>query len=234
MHKDQLSKLKPVGRLRVYDYDPDLSSNPIPPHLRAIPRLPKTRADRYLMRFEQLLNILFRSIMMLACLLLAGLIFSQVVMRYGFDSPFSGIEEASVLLAVWVYFLGMGYATREREHIHGGIVSLLVKDANKVAYIRFTGSIICMIAACIFGYYAYQYGLKEFTKGRVSTSLRWPRGIWSASMVVGFAMMIGYFLLETINGYRGLDKTVRKQSRPSNQEYRHQPKYQLDIERLNR
>lgn len=232
MHKDQLSKLKPVGRLRVYDYDPDLSSNPIPPHLRAIPRLPKTRADRYLMRFEQLLNMFFRSIMMLACLFLAGVIFSQVVMRYGFDAPFSGIEEASVLLAVWVYFLGMGYATREREHIHGGIVSLLVKDTNKVAFIRFIGSIICMIAACVFGYYAYQYGLKEFTKGRVSTSLRWPRGLWSASMIVGFAMMIGYFLLETISGYRGLGKKVKQQSQSSRQENRHQPQDKLESEEV--
>lgn len=87
--------------------------------------------DKYLIRFEQLLNKLFRSLMMLACLLLAGLMFAQVMMRYVLDIPFSGIEEVSILLAVWIYFLGMGYATREREHIHGGIVSLLVKDHKK-------------------------------------------------------------------------------------------------------
>ncbi len=123
MRSDQLSSLKSVGATKIYDYDPDLSSNPIPPHLHAIPEQPESKIDGYLMRFESLLNMLFRSLMILTCLLLACLMFTQTVMRYGMDSSFSGFEEASVLLAVWVYFLGMGYATREGEHIRGGIVS---------------------------------------------------------------------------------------------------------------
>ncbi len=212
MHNDQLPPVTSVGETKIYDYDPDLSSHPIPPHLHAIPDQSETKVESYLVRFEQLLNVIFRSIMLLTCLGLAALVFAQVIMRYVLESPFTGIEEVSILLAVWVYFLGMGYATRQREHIHGGIVSLVVKDPQKVAYIRFTGSIICMIAACIFGYFAYKYALKEITKGRVSTNMRWPRGIWSASMIVGFAMMIGYFLLETINEYRGLRKTARQRS----------------------
>ena len=236
MHNDQLPPVKPVGQTKIYDYDPDLSSHPVPPHLHAIPDQSETRVDGYLVRFEQLLNKVFRSLMMLTCLSLAALVFAQVIMRYVFESPFSGIEEVSILLAVWVYFLGMGYATREREHIHGGIVSLVVKDQQKVAYIRFIGSLICMIAACVFGYFAYKYALKEITRGRVSTNMRWPRGFWSASMIVGFAMMIGYFLLETINEYRGLRKTARQRkqssnqplSQPVNQSPLQQPKHQLD------
>ncbi|MGY0219568.1 TRAP transporter small permease [Endozoicomonadaceae bacterium StTr2] len=210
MHIDQHSPVKPVGETRIYDYDPDLSSHPIPPHLHAVPDQPENKLDGYLIRFEQLLNKLFRHMMLLTCLGLAALMFSQVVMRYVLESPFTGIEEVSILLAVWVYFLGMGYATREREHIHGGIVSLVVKDERKVAYIRFAGSIICMIAACIFGYFACKYALKEIDRGRVSINMRWPRGLWSASMIVGFGMMVGYFLLETINEYRGLRKKVRR------------------------
>ncbi len=84
-----------------------------------------------------------------------------------------------------------------------------------------------MIAACIFGYFAYTYAINEISKGRVSTSLRWPRGIWSASMIVGFAMMIGYFLLETINEFRGLRKTAR-QRKQSVSEEQHKPNDQLD------
>ncbi|MEH6628703.1 MAG: TRAP transporter small permease [Motiliproteus sp.] len=228
MHNDQLSPVTDVGETKIYDYDPDLSSHPIPPHLHAIPDQHETKIDGYLVRFEQLLNKVFRSLMMLTCLSLACLMFAQVVMRYVLESPFSGIEEMSILLAVWVYFLGMGYATRQREHIHGGIVSLVVKDPQKVAYIRFFGSLICMIAACVFGYFAYKYALKEITRGRVSANMRWPRGIWSSSMIVGFAMMVGYFLLETINEYRGLRKTARQRNQPSNQEQQHQPIHQLD------
>lgn len=200
-----------VGYTKIYDYDPDLSSHPMPPHLHAVPDTANNRLDGYLLRFERLLNVTFRSLMILAGLGLALLMFTQVVLRYLLDSPFSGIEEASILLAVWIYFLGMGYATREREHIHGGIVSLVVKDPYKVKLIRFIGSITCMLAAILFGYFACKYALKEIDKGRVSINLRWPRGIWSASMIVGFAMMVGYFLLETINEWRDIRRMKRSQ-----------------------
>ncbi|MBB1485154.1 TRAP transporter small permease [Oceanospirillum sediminis] len=209
MSNEKNTSASSVGETRIYDYDPDLSSHPVSPHLHAIPNQAESRVDSYLIRFEQVLNKLFRTMMLLTCLGLAGLMFTQVIMRYVLESPFTGIEEVSILLAVWVYFLGMGYATREREHIHGGIVSLMVKDPQKIAFIRFVGSLICMIAACVFGYFAYKYALKEITRGRVSTNMRWPRGLWSASMIVGFAMMVGYFLLETINEYRGLVKNAR-------------------------
>jgi len=202
--------VQPIGKTKIYDYDPDLSQHPIPPHLHSIPDQPNNKVDGYLIRFERLLNWIFRSMMLLAGLGLAVLMFAQVIMRYVLESPFTGIEEVSILLAVWIYFLGMGYATREREHIHGGIVSLVVKDPYKVSIIRFAGSITCMIAACIFGYFACKYALKEIDRGRLSVNLRWPRGLWSASMIVGFAMMVGYFLLETINEFRELRRMSRK------------------------
>jgi len=212
MQQEKISEpQKPVGETKIYDYDPDLSTHPIPPHLHAIPEQPNTRTESYLIRFERLLNGMFRIMMVLAGMGLALLMFTQVILRYVLESPFTGIEEASILLAVWVYFLGMGYATREREHIHGGIVSLVVKDPYKVGVIRFIGSITCMLAAILFGYFACKYALKEIDKGRVSVNLRWPRGIWSASMIVGFVMMVGYFLLETINEFSYL----RSQSRSS-------------------
>jgi len=211
-HEKLIPPVKSVAEAKIYDYDPDLSSHPIPPHLHAIPDQPNNKIDGYLIRFERLLNWVFRAMMILAGLGLAFLMFGQVIMRYVFESPFTGIEEASILLAVWIYFLGMGYATREREHIHGGIVSLVVKDPYKVSIIRFVGSITCMIAACLFGYFACKYALKEIDRGRVSVNLRWPRGIWSASMMVGFAMMVGYFLLETINEFRGLRRMRRQKS----------------------
>ncbi len=209
LSEPQKSSSPSVGNAKIYDYDPDLSKHPIPPHLHAVPDQPNNKVDSYLIRFERLLNWLFRAMMLCAGLGLAFLMFSQVIMRYVLESPFTGIEEASILLAVWIYFLGMGYATREREHIHGGIVSLVVKDPYKVNIIRFIGSITCMIAAIIFGYFACKYALKELDRGRVSVNLRWPRGLWSASMIVGFAMMVGYFLLETINEFRDLRRTRR-------------------------
>ncbi|MBN3562731.1 TRAP transporter small permease [Aliamphritea spongicola] len=169
-----------------------------------------------LVRFEALLNHIFRTLMLFAGLMLAVLMFAQVIMRYVLESPFTGIEEASILLAVWVYFLGMGYATRQHDHIHGGILSLVVKDPYKTQLFRLFGSLICMLAACVFGYFACKYALKEIDRGRLSINLRWPRGIWSASMIVGFAMMVGYFLLNAIGQIRQL-RTMKTTCQESQQ-----------------
>ena len=157
-----------------------------------------------LQQFEYLLDFCLKAAMIFSGLGLAILMFTQVIMRYVLESPFAGIEEAAILLAVWVYFLGMGYATKERAHIHGGIVSLVVSDPFKIEMIRFIVSIICTIAACVFGYYATKYGLFVIEKGRMSLYLQWPKGLWSGSMIFGFAMMIFYFLLQTVTDYQAM------------------------------
>jgi len=154
-----------------------------------------------LQRFEFLLDFCLKAAMICSGLGLAILMFAQVIMRYALDSPFAGIEEAAILMAVWTYFLGMGYATKQRTHIHGGIVSLVVSDPIKIAMIRFIGSVICAIAACIFGYYATKYGLYMIEKGRMSLYLQWPKGLWSASMIFGFLMMAGYFLKHAVTDF---------------------------------
>ena len=151
-----------------------------------------------LCQLEQGFSWVIKSLMFAAGLLLALLMFAQVVMRYVLESPFTGIEEASILLAVWVYFLGMGYATRQQEHIHGGILSLVVKDPYKTQCFKLFGSLVCMLAACVFGYFAIKYSLKEIDRGRLSINLRWPRGFWSASMIAGFAMMVLYFAVYAV------------------------------------
>ena len=42
------SQVTPVGEAKIYDYDPDLSAHPIPPHLHAIPEQPNNKVDGYL------------------------------------------------------------------------------------------------------------------------------------------------------------------------------------------
>ncbi|BBB28596.1 TRAP transporter small permease [Neptunomonas japonica] len=196
-----------AGDSSVYNFDPDLSDHPAPPHLSAIPEDEPQGIERLLVKFEQVLDGIFRVLMIMTGLGLSFLMFGQIIMRYVIESPFAGIEEAAVLLGVWIYFLGMGYATRVREHIHGGIVSLIITDPYKINMIRFAGSIISMTAACIFGYFAFKYALFVIDKGRMSINLQWPRGLWSSSMIVGFSMMAGYFLLEAINEFRALRKS---------------------------
>ncbi len=205
----------PVKDAESFSYDAELSTLDTPPHLTSVTHDEPSGFESLLVGFEAVLAWCFRAMMVLTGLGLAALMFAQVIMRYVLESAFVGIEEAAILLGVWVYFLGMGYATRMREHIHGGIVSLVVSDPFKVRLIRFTGSVLCMIAACVFGYFACKYALFVIEKGRLSIYLRWPRGLWSASMIVGFGMMAGYFLLEAINEFRDLRRHRRPRLIPA-------------------
>ena len=145
-----------------------------------------------------LLHSSYKILMFIAGFGLAGLMFAQVIMRYFLDSPFAGIEELAVLLGVWVYFLGMGYATLTSEHIQGGIVSLLVKDPWKLKLIELSALFVSLIAALVFGYFACKYAFFVIEKGRSSIYLRWPRGLWSSSMIVGFSMMSICFLMQIL------------------------------------
>lgn len=154
--------------------------------------------------FTHLLLSSYKLLMFVAGFGLAGLMFAQVIMRYFLDSPFAGIEELAILLGVWVYFLGMGYASLTREHISGGIVSLLVKDPWKLKLIELASLIVCLIAALIFGYFACKYAFFVIEKGRSSIYLRWPKGFWSASMIVGFSMMTICFLTQAARTWREL------------------------------
>ena len=153
---------------------------------------------------------LIKGLMFFACTALAVLMFIQVIMRYVLSSPFVGIEEVSILLAVWIYFLGMGYATKMQEHIHGGILSLVVKDELVFKSVRLFGSVLCMIGACFFGYFASKYALKEIDRGRSSIVMQWPRGIWSSSMVVGFTLMVVYFCVQSFKEYLELVSIYRQ------------------------
>ena len=152
-------------------------------------------------KFEHILDISLQGAMVFTGLGLAVLIFAQVFMRYVLQSPFAGIEEVAILLAVWVYFIGMGYATKQRAHIHGGIVSLVVHDPYKIEMIRFVVSIVCFFTAFVFGCYAAKYGMFVLEKGRLSLYLQWPKVLWTASMIFGFLLMAGYFLLQIVNDF---------------------------------
>jgi len=176
------------------------------------PGVPKYKV---LQKLESILDYCLRGAMVFTGLGLAVLMFTQVIMRYVLESPFAGIEEAAILLAVWVSFLGMGYATKQRSHIHGGIVSLIVYDAFKIQMLRFIVSVICLVTACIFGYFSAKYGLFVIEKERMSLYLQWPKGLWTASMVFGFLLMSVYFLLQTLKDFRQM-LDIKDQSHNSN------------------
>jgi len=56
-------------------------------------------------------------LMVIALGLIVVLVFSNVVARYGFGSGFAGAEELSLLLFLWLVFLGSVLALRQHAHL---------------------------------------------------------------------------------------------------------------------
>ena len=188
----------PVGAAS-FIYDPELSNPEPPPHLTAIPEGALAARMRRLVAIEAVFERLLRVFIIAFGLCLAVLMFVQVLLRYVFASPFVGIEELSLLFGAWFYFLGLAYVTRNGEHIHGGILTMVTTNRNAVRLVRFIMTLLGIAACAVFGYYAIKYALFEIRTGRLSSYMRWPKGWWSASLIIGFSATALYMVLQAIN-----------------------------------
>lgn len=197
---------KPTEAAESYIYEAEIETLDPPEHVTAIPDEPKTGLYGAVLKYESYLERLLFGAIVLSGLGLTALMFTQVLLRYVFNSPFVGIEELALLLGAWSYFLGLAYVTRNGEHIHGGIVTLLTKNPKVIQGIRLFMSLASIIACAVFGYYASKYAWFEIDKGRMSSYMRWPKGLWSASMIAGFAGTIFYLILQSINQFIELRK----------------------------
>ena len=148
--------------------------------------------------FPTVLNALVRlerALIIFFCLALAGLMVFQVVMRYVFVTPFLGFEEVTVLLGLWIYFLGLVHITRTKQHISSGVVQLFLKNEAILKALEIFKLALCALGSGIFLYFSVIYWLKTAASGRSSTYLSWPTTVWITSMVFGFALATLLFAL---------------------------------------
>ncbi len=189
---------EPVGA-DSFIYDPELSNPEPPEHITAIPEGNLVPYDHPVLKLERVFSKTVYIAIVFCAVTLSLLMFGQVLLRYVFKSPFVGIEELGLLFGAWSYFLGIVYVTRNGEHIHGGILSLIVKNKNKIRFVRLFMTVLSIGACAIFGYFAIRYALFEIQTGRLSSYMRWPKGLWSASLIVGFCGTIIYLIMQAVN-----------------------------------
>ena len=153
---------------------------------------------------ERRMAWLMRVILFTAILSLGLLMAAQVFMRYVIASPFLGIEELAPMLALWIYFIGMAYCTRERDHIEGGVLTLITQSRKTVLSVRLFGTFVCLVTVLVFAWFAWDFAAYNMSLNRKSAYMRLPKYIWDFSMVSGFALMILYLTLQTFLEARAL------------------------------
>lgn len=145
---------------------------------------------------EDRIALLMRVILFSAMIALGLLMAAQVFMRYVISSPFLGIEELAPMLALWIYFIGMAYCTRERDHIEGGVLTLLTQNRRTLLAVRLSGTLACLVTVAVFAWFAWDFAEYNLSLNRKSTYMRLPKYIWDFSMVSGFVLMILYLVLQ--------------------------------------
>lgn len=120
---------------------------------------------------------------------MVGLIFAQILGRYGFNFSIAWSEESATFAQVWLVMLGAGIAMRRRQHV--GIDMLVARFPAPVARVAQAASfalVVWFLAVVILG----SFGLIGIGLIVKSPALQVPMALAYVALPTGMS----YFLLE--------------------------------------
>ncbi len=117
--------------------------------------------------------------------LLAALLIANVIARNFFRSIHYA-EEVSMILVLFITFVGVSYAVRKARHIRMGAIfdAMNPKIQKIMIYIiaGYSGAVMFLMA-----YFSYHYVATAYTTMQVTASLRIPYWIVVSIVIIGFA-----------------------------------------------
>lgn len=142
--------------------------------------------NRYIDLFEKYsITILFA----VATLML----FTNVVLRYFFDTGLIWVLELVQYLFAWVVLIGAAHGVK--VGIHLGIDILLERMSKKIRKITLIVAITCCIVfVAIVDYNAFVYTIKIYQWGDLTEDLQIPQWVPYISIPLGLTLMLYHFL----------------------------------------
>lgn len=126
------------------------------------------------------------------------LTFSQVVMRYVFNSGFTWALEMTTVLFAGMIFIGISYGVRVGAHIGvDALVKLLPTKPRRAVSIL--AVLLCLVYAGMVIYGSMQYVLKMKEAGIELEDMAIPMWIVRAILPLGFVLLVLRFLPVLIN-----------------------------------
>jgi TRAP-type C4-dicarboxylate transport system permease small subunit len=124
-------------------------------------------------------------------MLLMGYTVLDVVLRYGFNRPFSGSLELTEFAMSAIVFLGIAYCGWVGGHVAVDILERPLDDPR----LRFVPVLLTFASALLFFLMAWLAAVEALTSThRISNMIRWPH--WPFQLTVAFgAAMYGLVLL---------------------------------------
>lgn len=145
--------------------------------------------------FEGIVNMFGRFCGWLV-LLMVLLVFTEVFFRYVIGKPLMVADEFSAYMLVFMSYLGMAYAWKERAHIR--ITIMVDRLPLRVAsWLRLASLVTALAFTIILNKAAYGFVLLSFKLNRVSpTHLHTPLQVPHLAILVGFSVLSLLLILE--------------------------------------
>ena len=149
--------------------------------------------------FIRRLTWLVERVLVVLSLLIAAVVFLQVVFRYVLQQPLFWSEELPRYLLIWMSFLSAALAQKDEAHIN---ITLAVTPLPRVVrrWIRLLANLVIL---GFLGILIYSGALvTKITAAHRSTALQIPMAIVYVALPVGAALMMLYLILQIVRDVR--------------------------------
>ena len=128
-------------------------------------------------------------------MLLMGYTVLDVVLRYGFNRPFSGSLELTEFAMSAIVFLGIAYCGWLGGHVAVDILERPLEDPR----LRFVPVLLTLISALLFAAIAWLRAVEALTSmHRISNMMRWPHYPFQLTVAFGSAMYAIVLLIQAL------------------------------------
>lgn len=141
-------------------------------------------------KFWSAFNTFESAVMVIGMLIMVFFNFFNVICRYLFPkSPFSYTEELVVIIFMWVTMFGLSYGYRKGAHTMLDVFTNLFP--RKLQFVTVIFSTLCSILLMVL-MVKIGYGMvaNQISHGQVTSGMRLPMALTSASLPIGGAVTI--------------------------------------------
>ena len=125
-----------------------------------------------------------------------------------------GSEELTLIVGVWLYFIGSIYAARKKTHIAGDMVDMFVEDKRIVWVCDLIKLLVSIAMAAVFFVWCFQFVQWQFQLGAQTAVYKVPNWIQLLPIPIFFFMWVVYQIRDLVvliaEGPRGLIKAAKE------------------------
>ena len=123
-------------------------------------------------------------------------------MRYVFKFAIMGLEEFTLIVALYTYFIGSAYATSEQAQIRVTIIdSIPIRHSVRKLIDLFLSLLACVICA-VWAYYAFVYCRWTLASNICLQPLNWNKSVVGFTLLLGVGLMSIHYLVQFVQYLR--------------------------------